>query len=262
VIITGSSGFIGERLYQRCLEEDRRVIPVPDPIERDTTFDCADGVFVHLGAEPGIRESVKDPIGCFQANTVSTVEYLSLAVDNRLKRFLFASSAAVTTTPATPYAASKAASEAWCWAFAQTFGLEALIMRFSNVYGPGSDEKTSVVAQMCRDALNAGEIVVHGDGHQLRDFIHVDDVCDAILVAALSDTPYIGQCNICTGEQHEVNAIAEIIAGATGAVVRRTDIDTGGDANTMERTSVLPWAPVRELESGVLQTLGYFRGDA
>ena len=82
-----------------------------------------------------------------------------------------------------PYGASKLAGEAYCQAYAATYGLAACALRFSNAYGPRSLHKRSVVAAWLRAALTGEPIEVHGDGLQTRDFVFVDDLADAVRAA-------------------------------------------------------------------------------
>ena len=88
--------------------------------------------------------------------------------------------------PTSPYGASKLAGEAYCSAFAGSYGLPTVALRFSNVYGPYSYHKGSVVAAFCKRALAGEPLVVYGDGTQTRDFVFVDDLCRGI-AAAVTD---------------------------------------------------------------------------
>ena len=92
--------------------------------------------------------------------------------------------------PVSPYGASKLAGEGYCSAYARSFGLETVALRFGNVYGPYSDRKSSVVAAFIKRALAGEPLEIYGDGSQSRDFIHVDDLVRAIGKAA--SVPDIG----------------------------------------------------------------------
>jgi UDP-glucose 4-epimerase len=82
--------------------------------------------------------------------------------------------------PLSPYGASKLSCEGYCSAFYNSYGLKTVILRFSNVYGPYSLHKNSVIAKFIKDGITKGEVTIYGDGTQTRDFIHVDDLCHAI----------------------------------------------------------------------------------
>ena len=86
--------------------------------------------------------------------------------------------------PVSPYGASKLAGEGYCSAYYRTFGLETVVLRFGNVYGPGATHKDSVVAKFIRQALAGETLEIYGDGTQTRDFIYVEDLVKAIWQAA------------------------------------------------------------------------------
>jgi len=150
---------------------------------------------VHLAAQTGVIESVEDPRFDCQVNVMGTVNLLEAAVKNGSPAFVFASSAApmgdqppparedTVPRPLSPYGASKLAGEGYCSAFSGSFSLPTCSLRFSNVYGPYSTYKSSVVAKFFRQALLGETLVVFGDGNQTRDFIHTQDLCHVIYLA-------------------------------------------------------------------------------
>jgi UDP-glucose 4-epimerase len=156
-------------------------------------------VVVHLAAQTGVMPSIEDPVlGC-ELNVGGTLNLLMASRNHGVESFVFASSGATlgeqslplneekVPKPQSPYGASKLAGEAYCQAFHGAFGLPAVSLRFSNVYGPYSFKKGSVVAQFFRSAFAGEPLVVYGDGSQTRDFIHTSDICQAILKASSSD---------------------------------------------------------------------------
>src|SRR5690242_11288285 len=154
---------------------------------------------VHLAANTGVPQSILEPLEDCTANVVGTVNYLEGARHAGIRRFVVASSAAaagdcpppvhesVVPRPISPYGASKLAGEAYCSAYAASYGISAVALRFGNVYGPGSDRKQSVVAKFIREILAGEAITVHGDGTQARDFIYIDDLVLAIRRALVAD---------------------------------------------------------------------------
>jgi len=80
-----------------------------------------------------------------------------------------------------PYSASKLACEEFCTTYRQTFGVKVNVLRLSNVYGPHSIHKTSVIAKFIKQCINRKDLEIFGDGMQTRDFVHVDDVIDTII---------------------------------------------------------------------------------
>jgi len=93
----------------------------------------------------------------------------------------------VTPRPLSPYGASKLAGEAYCSAFAGAYGMRTVSLRFANAYGPYSTHKQSVIAKYIRRLMDGERLVIYGDGSQVRDFIHVQDLCRALLLAAERD---------------------------------------------------------------------------
>jgi UDP-glucose 4-epimerase len=169
-----------------------------DVVSRETMRRAAQGaqVLVHLAANTGVAPSVEDPHQDCTTNVIGTLNALEGARHAGVQRFVFASSGApvgealppiheeVVPHPVSPYGASKLAGEGYCSAYARTFGLQTVALRFGNVYGPGSNHKSSVVAKFIRDAATTGVLSVYGDGRQTRDFIYVDDLVQAVLAAA------------------------------------------------------------------------------
>ena len=125
-------------------------------------------------------------------NVFGTLNYLEACRHNAVPRFVFASSGApigeckppiheeLAAHPVSPYGASKLAGEAYCSAYARSFGIETVALRFGNCYGPLSNHKSSVVAKFVRDACRPC-VEIYGDGHQTRDFIFVEDIVEAIM---------------------------------------------------------------------------------
>jgi UDP-glucose 4-epimerase len=159
-----------------------------------TVLSGADAV-VHLAAQTGVPRSLEDPRFDLESNVVGTFELLEACRQHGVRRVVLASSAAplggapppaselVVPQPLSPYGASKLAMEAYASAYRASFGVETVVLRFSNVYGPYSYLKGSVVALWTKQLLRGETIRINGDGRQTRDFVHVDDICDAILLA-------------------------------------------------------------------------------
>jgi UDP-glucose 4-epimerase len=188
---------------------------------------------VHLAARAGIPDSVADPVGTFAVNVAQTVGLLDAARLAGVGRFVLASSNAAAGDheppadetdlphPISPYGASKLAGEAYCQAFAATYGMAACALRFSNAYGPFSLHKKSVVAAWLRAALEGLPITIHGDGEQTRDFVYAGDLAAAV-VAAL-DAPAAAVAGELfqagTGRETTINELAVAIERAVGRPV-------------------------------------------
>ena len=147
---------------------------------------------VHLAANTGVQPSIVDPMSDAYTNVIGTLNILEACRAKGISKLIFASSGAplgeqipplhegMAPRPVSPYGASKMSGEGYCSAYYHSFGIEAVALRFGNVYGPGSLAKESVVAKFIRQALAGEDIVIYGDGNQTRDFIFIDDLTDVI----------------------------------------------------------------------------------
>ena len=147
---------------------------------------------VHLAAQTGVIPSMADPLRDAAVNINGTLNLLSAAQAHGIQRFLFSSSAAPlgeqtppldetkVPAPSSPYGASKLAGEAYCSAFYHSFGLETAALRFSNLYGPNSFHKGSVVSLFIKQMLKGETLTIYGDGQQTRDFLYVEDIASII----------------------------------------------------------------------------------
>ena len=252
VLITGGAGFIGSNLarwltdrgdrvrilddlsighlgYLAGIDHDLRRGTLADPA---TVRDAVSGVdaVVHLAARAGIDDSVRDPLGTFEANVTWSLAVLEEARQAGVRRFVFASSNAAAgdheppsdetdlPRPVSPYGASKLAIEAYAGAYAATYGLTTVSLRFSNAYGPHSFHKRSVVAAWLRSALAGEPITIHGDGGQTRDLVYVDDLA-AAMTAALDapDDQVAGELfQAGTGVETTIRGLAEAIGRVVG----------------------------------------------
>jgi len=181
---------------------------------------------VHLAALVSVPESVKDPALTFDINVNGTLNLLKACVDSGVKRFVYASSCAVygnaeklpikedaPAKPFSPYGVSKLEAERHVLRFCQEFGLETVCLRYFNVYGPrqASSEYSGVIAQFLNRIKNDKPLVIFGDGEQTRDYVYVEDVAEANLLA-LKGSGVAGEIfNIGTGVATSVNRLASIL---------------------------------------------------
>lgn len=135
--------------------------------------------FVHLASLTNVRKSFSKSRNFIIQNCLSTLKCLDYARSCNA-HFIFTSSMGALAS-LSPYAASKLACEACCTAYRESFNMNITVLRLSNVYGPHSLHKTSVIAKFIKNCLNKEPLTVYGDGLQTRDFIHVSDVIDLII---------------------------------------------------------------------------------
>lgn len=174
----------------------KNIVKKPDINLRnaETCIKATEGIdaVAHLAAHAGVIPSVEDPFFDFETNALGTLNLLHAAMNNKVDRFVFASSNAPVGNqapplsegkapkPLSPYGASKLSCEGYCSAFYGSYGLRTVILRFSNVYGSYCLHKESVIAKFIKDGILNASLTIYGDGEQSRDFIHVDDLCQAI----------------------------------------------------------------------------------
>jgi len=234
-------------------------------------MDC----IVHLAANTGVGFSVDNPRLDLETNITGTFNLLEAARQAGVQQFVFASSAApagqvtppvheeVAPHPVSPYGASKLAGEGYCSAYAISFGINTVSLRFGNVYGPRSKHKSSVVAKFIRKAL-AGEVCeIFGDGTQTRDFIYIDDLVDAILLAMnFKGKGEIFQ--IATGKEITILEVAEILQTELCSHGVQMKIQHSGRrlgdvyrnfADISKAKSILGWEPVMKLKQGIQKTV-------
>lgn len=148
---------------------------------------------IHLAAQTSVMDSIERPKEDAKTNILGTINLLAEAVEKDVERFVLASSAAPlgeqempiheekVPEPLSPYGASKLAAEGYCSAYAGSHSVQSVALRFSNVYGPKSWHKGSVVAKFIKQILKDETPVIYGDGEQTRDFIHTEDIAQGIL---------------------------------------------------------------------------------
>jgi len=248
-VITGGAGFIGSHIA-RALSGDHQVVilddfsagsrsriadlpvecvagSITDPVCLREVCSGADGVF-HQAAIVSVPRSVEEPARSHDVNLTGTLQILLAARDAGVRRVVLASSAAVygdcprlplreseCPAPLSPYALQKCAGEAYA---ALISGLATVSLRYFNVYGPGQDPASpySGVISVFADRIRQGlPLVIHGNGDQTRDFVHVDDVVRANLLAMDPGTPE-GVYNIGTGTETSILGLARLLADICG----------------------------------------------
>lgn len=236
-------------------------------------------VVVHLAASTGVSTSVKNPREDMDVNVIGTFNMLEASRYNGVKKFIFASSGAPlgeteppiheenAPKPVSPYGASKLAGEGYCSAYYRTFKLKTILLRFSNVYGPRSEYKDSVVAKFFKQALANEPLEVYGDGNQTRDFIYIYDLINAIILASKADTG--GEVfQIATYKETTVNEISEAVKGLVEKETgKNVDIIYGepriGDvkrnfSDISKAKKILGFEPKYDLLTGLRETFKYF----
>ncbi|MGE8344487.1 NAD-dependent epimerase/dehydratase family protein [Pseudomonas helleri] len=256
VLITGGAGFIGSNLVDGLLAKGYAVrilddlstgkrsnLPLDNPKVELIEGNVADAALVkramagcsavvHLAAVASVQASVDDPVSTHQSNFVGTLNVCEAMREAGVKRVVFASSAAVygnngegesivedtPKAPLTPYASDKLASEYYLDFYRRQHGLEPVVFRFFNVYGPRQDPSSpysGVISIFSERAVNRLPITIFGDGEQTRDFIYVGDLV-GILVQAI-EAPQVeeGAINVglnkATTLKQMLQALSEVV---------------------------------------------------
>ena len=256
-LVTGGAGFIGSHLVSRLVHDQWQVRVLDDfstgcidhlnsvraeieIIDGDicdrqaclTACRGVDSVF-HLAGIASVATSIANPIQSHDVTCGGTLNMLLAARDQCVRRFVFSSSASVygnsdilptveaqPLCPQSPYASDKACSEFYCRNFHALFGLETVILRYFNVFGPRQSAHSgyaAVIPLFVQAAISGGTPVVYGDGLQTRDFVCVDNVVTANLQAAVANSVSGLTFNIAGGESISLLDLLTILENLTGA---------------------------------------------
>ncbi len=304
-LVTGGAGFIGSHLVEGLTAAGRpvRVLddfstgvrdnlahirPAPEIIAGDVANPAAvaqavqgAGVVFHLAALASVQKSVESPAETHRVCALGTLNVLDAARRAGVRRVVYAGSSSAYGIPAgdvqteedpvaplSPYAAAKLAGEMYAQAFAATYGLETVRLRFFNIFGPRqrADSPYSGVIALFTAALSAGRSpTIYGDGQQSRDFTYVTDVVQALLRAA--ETPGISGrvYNIGTGRSVSVldlvaalNRLMGTQVSAQHAPPRAGDVrHSRADISRARRE--LGYDPAVPFEQGLAETLRWYR---
>jgi UDP-glucose 4-epimerase len=297
-LITGAAGFLGSALANTLVKEGNVVRGLDDLSTGDpncllpeihftrgdindrpklwTLLQDVDCVY-HLAARVSVPESVLYPREYNQVNVGGTVTLMEAMRDVGVRRVVFISSGAVygeqaaqplteaaIPSPRSPYAVSKLSAEYYVNTIGMLWGIETVVLRVFNAYGPGQHlppVHAPVIPYFLRQACHNGTIVVHGDGSQTRDYVYLDDVVKAMIAAA--SAPGINQkvINIGGGADVSVRGLVNLVLEVTGGtpeVVYNPRNEGGvrrmlGDITMAEQ--LLGYCPVVDLKTGLRLTL-------
>lgn len=191
---------------------------------------------LHQGALPSVPRSVQDPLTSSEINIGGTLNVLLTARDEGIRRVVLASSSSVygdtpglprvetmAASPLAPYAVSKLAAEQYALSFNRVYGLEAVALRYFNVFGPRQDPTSqySAVIPKFIVALQHGQSPeIYGDGEQSRDFTFIDDVVQANLLAIDAPDAAGRAYNIACGQQRSLNELIDVLNGVLGTDIQ------------------------------------------
>jgi len=302
-LVTGGAGFIGSHVTEAYLNQGYDVTVVDDlstgrreHVPSSVSFVQADiaapevrrllatggfTVLNHHAAQIDVRVSVSDPARDARTNLLGLLNLLEGAREGKVERIVFASSGGVVygesnalphseaapKLPVSPYGVTKLASEFYLAAYAQMYGINAVALRYANVYGPRQNPhgEAGVVAIFCSRIRRGQDLTVYGDGLQTRDYVHAADVARANVAAstcALAAPSSIDAraFNVGTGTETSVLDLARALIRSAGKQVGITH--AAARPGELQRSCVaiakagkeLGWRPLMDLEAGLRRT--------
>jgi nucleoside-diphosphate-sugar epimerase len=242
-------------------------------------------IVFHEAALASVLRSVADPIATNIACVDATLNLLVAARDAKVRRVVYAGSSSaygdtptlpkredMLPNPISPYAVAKLAGEHYMKVFTRVYGLETVILRYFNVFGPYQDPTShysGVLAIFCRKMLAGEQPAIYGDGEQSRDFTYIDNVVHANLLAAAAPAQKVSgkMMNLATGQRITLNQTFEILSELTGysgqpafAAERAGDIrDSLADISLA--AELLGYQPIVDFREGLRRTVDWYRSE-
>lgn len=300
VLVTGGCGFVGANLLAAFRERNVRNIRILDnetggkrawidefnvdflkgDIRDEKTLDAAlDGIecVVHLAADTRVIDSIENPAFNWDVNVRGAFTLLEAMRRRKVSRIVNASTGGailgeapppvnedMPARPASPYGAAKLAVEGYCSAYAAAYGMQATSLRFSNVYGPRSYHKGSVVALFFRQILSGETLTVYGDGSQTRDYVYSEDLADGICRAMAEGVSGVYQLGtgIGTSLNELIDTMREIVGPDHPVNVEYADFRDGELRHTWcdisRARKAFSYAPGTSLRDGLAATWRWF----
>jgi len=305
-LVTGVAGFIGRSIAAALLERGESVrgidsfitgkrsnligLEAMEFIEGDLADPAAceracAGVEIifHEAALASVPRSVADPVATNVNCVDATLNLLVAARAAGVRRVIYAGSSAaygdtptlpkheqMLPNPITPYAVAKLAGEHYLAAFTRVYGLETVVLRYFNVFGPHQDPTShysGVLAIFCRKMLAGVPVTIFGYGEQSRDFTYIDNIVHANLLAASAPAEKVSgrMMNAATGSRITLNAIVAILRELTGYSLQPTyEPARAGDihdslADNRLAGELLGYAPTVDFREGLRRTVEWYR---
>lgn len=305
ILITGGAGFIGSNLARSFVErgETVRILDNFSTGRRENLAELGDGVEIiegdlrdveivrkaaagmkyvfHEGALPSVSRSVEAPATTNETNVTGTLNILTACKENHVERLIFASSSSVygnrgggakaeemAPAPESPYAVSKLAAEHYCRVFQHVYGLDTIILRYFNVFGPNQDPRSdyaAVIPRFITYLLDGRQPTIYGDGLQTRDFTYVENIVEANFLAMESKGTAGEVINVACGRSHSVQDLLQRLQRLIGTAIEPLYEDAkAGDvrhsmADLSKAKRILGYLPRIGLDEGLEKAIAYFR---
>jgi nucleoside-diphosphate-sugar epimerase len=304
ILVTGGAGFIGGHLARALVArgDEVRILDdlssgkrtnlegiessvalsvgsILDPDVLDRALAGVELVF-HEAAIPSVPRSLAAPVPSHEANATGTLMVLEAARRQGVRRVVYAGSSSaygdtptlpkvetMATSPLSPYAVSKLTGEHYCRVYARAFGLETVVLRYFNVFGPRQDpasQYAAVIPRFVTAALAGTPLTIYGDGSQARDFCYIDNVVEANLRAAVAPAASGGVFNIACGEMTDLNQVVRLIGDALGRRLEphyepaRVGDVKSSLADIGQAKAVLGYEAAVSFRAGLARTIAWF----
>lgn len=304
VLVTGGAGFIGSNLSKTLIEKGFSVrildslitgkkgnlsgLEGAEMIEGDmrnmeTVRKAVEGAhcIFHQAALPSVPRSVKDPVLSNDINIGGTLNMLVAAAEAGVRKFVYAASSSaygeseklpkvetMIPAPMSPYAVSKLAGEYYCQVFHKIHGIEAVSLRYFNVFGPNQDptsQYSAVIPKFITSMMRGERPTIYGDGTQTRDFTFVEDVVHANILAMENSDKAAGKTvNISRGERISINRLVDMLNDIMGTSIEAEHLDERkGDikhslADISLAGKLLSYSPKFTLKDGLKKTVEFY----
>jgi UDP-glucose 4-epimerase len=302
-VVTGGAGFIGSHIVDELIRRKVETYVVDDlstgTLDNLSQHEGSDllhvvvgdarridkllagvrniDVLFHEAAIANVLRSVREPMVVHDVNVTMALQAMNYCVANSIRRFVFASSAAVYGVigdvraderllcfPSSPYGATKMCVENYIHAYQKTYGLEGVMLRYFNVYGPrqAMSDYSGVITLFVNRILRREPVTIYGDGKQTRDFVNVKDIVQANMLAVDNDAAVDGVFNVASGSSTSILQLLEILKSAahagdlqpTFAPIRAGDVRFG-NASIERIESVLGYRRSVSMEQGLDELL-------
>ncbi len=299
ILVTGGAGFIGSNIVDTLISLGHRTTVIDnlstgklEYVNQRSNFYKIDlksnrvkevlkqeniNYAIHHAAQIDVQKSINDPIFDAQNNIIGTLNLLQSCVQAGVNKVVYASSAALYGQPdylpidekhpvkaMSPYGISKHTPEHYLRMFKEIYNLNYTILRYSNVYGPRQDStgEGGVVSIFVDRMLNGQAPIIYGDGEQTRDFIYVDDIVSANIVALSNGNGEL--VNISYNVRNSINSLYKSINNILGSNLkpiykkeREGDIKNSVMDNSRAK-KILNWQPEYDLKTGLSKTIKYY----
>jgi len=301
ILATGGAGFIASHVVDALIEKGHEIVVVDnlycgfekninpkakfhkldigDPEIQNLVAEFKPEVVIHHAAQMDVRKSVSDPMFDATTNVIGSLNLLEACRKNGVRKFMFSSTGGAIygeqdyfpadeehpLRPLSPYGITKLCLEKYLFYYKEVFGLEHVILRYGNIYGPRQNPhgEAGVIAIFIKKILAGEQPVINGPGTQTRDYTYVGDVVQANLLAL--DYKKSGIFNVGTGIETDVNRLFTVINQALGNPAK--EIHAEAKAGEQQRSVLsarkiseeLGWSQKMSLEEGLKITVEWFK---